>query len=153
LGELKDADVVVGAVYVTGAKAPKLISRDLLRQMRPGSVLVDVSIDQGGIAETSRPTKLHDPVFVEEGVLHYCVSNMPGAFPRTSTFALTNTTLPYVLELANKGSSALEEDLVLQTGLNLFRGKVTNRAVAEVFNLEYTPPSMIDFRSQSEDSI
>ncbi len=143
LEELRGADAVIGAVYVTGAKTPRLITREMVREMQPGSVIVDVSIDQGGIAETSRPTTHSNPVYIEEGVLHYCVANMPGAFPRTSTYALTNATLPFVLELADKGLRAFRDNPTLLSGLNIFKGKVTNKAVADAFNLDYTDPSTI----------
>ena len=133
---LPQVDLLIGAVLVPGAKAPKLISRAMLRKMRPGSVLVDIAIDQGGCAETSRPTTHHDPVFVEEGVTHYCVANMPGAVPNTSTHALTNVTLPYAVALADKGwRQALREDATLALGLNVHEGQVTHRAVAEAFDL------------------
>ena len=141
--ELRGADVVIGAVYVAGAKTPRLITREMVRGMKPGSVIVDVSIDQGGLAETSRPTTHSNPVYLEEGVLHYCVANMPGAFPRTSTYALTNATLPFVLELADRGLKAFRENPALLSGLNIFRGKVTNKAVAEAFNLDYSDPLKI----------
>lgn len=140
LEQLRAADAVIGAIYVTGAKASKLITREMVRQMQPGSVIVDVSIDQGGIAETSRPTTHSNPVYVEEGVVHYCVSNMPGACPRTSTPALTNATLPFVMELADRGMGALKENPALLRGLNIFKGRVTNKHISELFNLEYSDP-------------
>lgn len=143
LEELREADVVIGAVYIAGAKTPRLITREMVREMRPGSVIVDVSIDQGGIAETSRLTTHSNPVYFEEGVLHYCVANMPGAFPRTSTYALTNATIPFVIELADNGLRAFRENPALLSGLNIFKGKVTNKAVADAFNLDYTDPSTI----------
>jgi alanine dehydrogenase len=143
LMELKEADVVIGAAYIKGAKTPRLITRKMVREMQPGSVIVDVSIDQGGIAETSRPTTHNNPIFFEEGVLHYCVANMPGAYPRTSTYALTNATLPFVLELAEKGLGTFRENPALLSGLNIFNGKVTNKAVAEAFNLNYSDPLKI----------
>jgi alanine dehydrogenase len=124
------ADLVVGAVLVPGASAPKLVTRAMLRAMRPGSVLVDVAIDQGGCAETSRPTTHADPTYVEEGVVHYCVANMPGAVARTSTFALTNATLPFAIALADRGLGALRADPHLLAGLNVRRGRVTHEAVA-----------------------
>jgi alanine dehydrogenase len=134
------ADLVVGAVLVPGAAAPKLITRAMLRSMRPGSVLVDIAIDQGGCAETSRPTSHAEPTYVEEGVIHYCVTNMPGAVARTSTFALNNATLPHALALADKGwRKALSEDPHLAAGLNVCKGEVTHRAVAESLGLAYTP--------------
>jgi alanine dehydrogenase len=128
------ADLVIGSVLVPGARAPHLITRALLREMEPGSVLVDIAIDQGGCAETSRPTTHDHPTFVEEGVVHYCVTNMPGAVPRTSTYALTNATFPYVAELADKGwDRALHENRALAKGLNVFQGVLTNAKVAEAF--------------------
>ncbi len=134
------ADVVVGAVLIPGAKAPKLISRDMLKTMKKGAVLVDVAIDQGGCFETSRPTTHSDPIYTVEGVVHYCVANMPGAVPKTSTLALTNATLPYALEIANKGwKRALRENPDIRPGANVVRGKVTFKAVADAFGLDYTP--------------
>jgi alanine dehydrogenase len=134
------ADLVIGAVLVPGAAAPKLLTRDMVRRMRPGSVLVDIAIDQGGCFETSRPTTHAAPTFVEEGVVHYCVTNMPGAVARTSTFALTNATLPFVLALAEKGSErALTEDPFLCTGLNIHAGHITHPAVAQALGLRYMP--------------
>jgi alanine dehydrogenase len=132
------ADMVVGAVLVAGKSAPKLIQRDLLKQMRPGSVLVDVSIDQGGCFATSRPTTHAEPTFVLDGIVHYCVTNMPGAVPRTATFALTNATLPYIITIANKGyRQALLEDPHLLAGLNVYRGQITYKAVADDLHQPY----------------
>ncbi|HEY5598277.1 MAG TPA: alanine dehydrogenase [Kiloniellales bacterium] len=132
------ADLVIGAVLLPGAAAPKLVSRDMVRRMRPGSVFVDIAIDQGGCAETSRPTSHAEPTYVEEGVVHYCVTNMPGAVARTSTFALNNATLPFVMALANKGvRRALAEDPHLKSGLNVAYGKVTYKAVADAHKLPY----------------
>ena len=137
---LPQVDLLIGAVLVPGAKAPKLIRREMLRRMRPGSVLVDIAIDQGGCAETSRPTTHHDPVFVEEGVTHYCVANMPGALPRTSTFALNNATLPFVMSLATKGvKPALLSDKHLLNGLNIHKGKVTYEVIAKELGYPYVP--------------
>ncbi len=133
------ADVVVGAVLIPGKLAPKLISRDLLRQMRPGSVLVDVAIDQGGIAETSHPTSHSDPIYIEEGVVHYCVPNMPSAVARTATLALAHATYPYLLELADKGMSALDDDPGLAMGLQVHAGQVTHRGLAEDVKKSYQP--------------
>ncbi|MCU0575496.1 MAG: alanine dehydrogenase [Desulfobacterota bacterium] len=134
-----NADLVIGSVLIPGAQTPHLITRDLLRRMEPGSAFVDIAIDQGGCAETSRPTTHDNPTYVEEGIVHYCVANMPGAVPRTSTYALTNVTMPYVVELADKGwEQALKEDLPLSKGLNVFRGTLTNRKVAEAFKMECT---------------
>ncbi|GBG15795.1 alanine dehydrogenase [Novimethylophilus kurashikiensis] len=126
-----EADLVIGSILVPGAEAPKLISRETVKQMQPGSVIVDVAIDQGGCCETSRPTTHDAPTYIVDGVIHYCVANMPGSVPRTSTYALNNATLPYVLALADKGLHALRDDPFLREGLNVYRGKVTNRAVAE----------------------
>ena len=136
-----DADVVVGAVLVVGAAAPQLVTREMLREMRDGSVLVDVAIDQGGCFETSRATTHSEPTFIEEGVVHYCVANMPGAVPRTSAYALNNATLPYALALANKGyPQALLDDAGLRDGLNVHCGQVTHPAVAEALNYSFVPP-------------
>ncbi|CAB5135056.1 Alanine dehydrogenase (EC [Olavius algarvensis associated proteobacterium Delta 3] len=137
---IKTADVVVGAVLIPGAKAPKLITREMLRTMKPGSVLVDVAIDQGGCFETSKATTHGDPIYEVEGVVHYCVANMPGAVPRTSTLALTNATLPYAVEIANKGwKAAMQESEEMKLGANVIDGKVTYEAVADAFGLDYTP--------------
>ncbi|RMD65259.1 MAG: alanine dehydrogenase [Alphaproteobacteria bacterium] len=138
------ADLVIGAVLVPGAAAPKLVTRDMMRRMRPGSVFVDIAIDQGGCAETSRPTTHANPTYVEEGVVHYCVTNMPGAVARTSTFALNNATLPFVLALADKGyRQALADDPHLRNGLNVIHGQVTYKAVAEAHDLPYTPAEQV----------
>jgi alanine dehydrogenase len=135
------ADLVIGAVLVPGAAAPKLITTDLVKAMKRGSVIVDISIDQGGFAETSHPTTHANPSYVEHGVVHYCVTNMPGAVARTSTFALNNATLPFVLALANKGTvAALRADPHLLAGLNVFGGKITYPAVAEALGLPYVDP-------------
>ena len=135
----RSADVVIGAALVAGAAAPKLIPARTVAAMKPGSVIVDVSIDQGGCAETSRPTTHSQPTFVVDGVVHYCVANMPGAVPRTSTFALGNATRPFVLALADKGfPRALIEDVHLRNGLNVHDGKITCRAVADALRLAYT---------------
>lgn len=137
--QLPDVDLVVGSVLIPGAKAPKLITRDMLKLMRPGSVIVDVAIDQGGCFETSRPTTHSEPIYVVDGVVHYAVANIPGAVPRTSTLALTNATLPYAVRLANKGwRQACREDAALAQGVNMVDGKVTFPAVAEAWGLEYT---------------
>jgi len=133
---LPSVDLLIGAVLVPGARAPKLIRREMLRRMRPGSVLVDIAIDQGGCAETSRPTTHHDPVFVEEGVTHYCVANMPGAYARTATQALTNVTYRYLETLADYGvDEACQKNPALLGGINIQNGKVTCRAVAEAHGL------------------
>ncbi|MDH3240272.1 MAG: alanine dehydrogenase [Alphaproteobacteria bacterium] len=134
------ADLVIGAVLVPGGAAPKLVSRELVARMRPGSVVVDVAIDQGGCFETSRPTTHADPVYVEDGVIHYCVTNMPGAVPRTSAFALNNATLPFTKAMAAKGvAAALADDPHLLAGLNVMAGAITNAAVAESLGLDLTP--------------
>ena len=131
-----DADLVIGAVLVPGAAAPRLVTREMVRRMRPGSVIVDIAIDQGGCCETSRPTTHAQPTFVDEGVVHYCVTNMPGAVARTSTLALGNATLPFVLALADKGwAAALAEDGHLRAGLNIHQGRVTHAAVAHDLGL------------------
>jgi alanine dehydrogenase len=133
------SDLVVGAVLIPGGRAPWLVTRDMLKLMKPRSVIVDVAVDQGGCVETSRPTTHEDPVYEVDGIIHYCVANMPGAVPRTSTIALTNATLPYVLRLAADGwrSAARQPDLAL--GINMVNGKVTYEAVARAFGLSYTP--------------
>lgn len=138
--EIKDADIVVGAVLIPGDKAPHLITRDMLKTMQPGAVLVDVAIDQGGCFETSHPTTHSEPVYEVDGVIHYAVANIPGAVPYTSTSALTNATLKYALALADKGwRKACKEDEALFKGLNIVEGKVTFKAVADVFGLPYEP--------------
>lgn len=134
------ADIVVGAVLIPGASAPRLVTKNMLSRMRPGSVIVDVSIDQGGCFETSKPTTHENPTYVIDGVVHYCVANMPGAVPRTSTFALNNATLPFVLSLANQGyKKAMQHNHHLMHGLNVCEGKITYKAVAEALHQPYTP--------------
>jgi alanine dehydrogenase len=134
------ADLVIGAVLVPGAAAPRLISRAHLSRLRPGTVLVDVAIDQGGCFESSRPTTHQDPTYVEQGVIHYCVANMPGAVARTATFALTHATLPFVLALAGRGlHQALQDDPHLRRGLNVHRGQLTHPAVAQSLGLPWVP--------------
>ena len=141
---VRESDVVIGTVLVPGAKAPKIVSRAMVASMRPGSVVIDISIDQGGCIETSRMTTHSDPTYTEEGVVHYCVGNMPGAVPNTSTYALTNVTMPYAIAMADRGlEEALREDPALATGLNTYGGAVTNRAVAEAHDLEWTPVSSV----------
>ncbi len=136
---IKGADVVVGAVLVPGGKTPTLVTREMLKTMKRGAVLIDVSIDQGGCFETSRETTHSNPTYVINDVVHYAVSNMPGALPKTSTIALTNATLPYALEIANKGwKRAMKENPEIEFGANVVQGKVTYKAIAEVFGLEYT---------------
>jgi alanine dehydrogenase len=137
---VREADAVIGAVLVAGAKAPRLITREMLKTMRPGAVLVDVAIDQGGCFETSRPTTHADPIYVVDGVVHYTVANMPGAVAKTSTLALTNATLPYALQIANKGwQRALQESSEIRHGANIVQGRVTHTGVAEAFGLTCTP--------------
>jgi alanine dehydrogenase len=141
--EVTSADLVIGAVLVPGAAAPKLIRRDMIQRMRPGSVFVDIAIDQGGCAETSRPTTHASPTYVESGVVHYCVTNMPGAVPRTSTFALNNATLPFVLALATKGwKQALSEDVHLRAGLNIAHGRLTQHAVGQALGIDSVAPEI-----------
>jgi alanine dehydrogenase len=138
------ADLVIGAVLVPGAAAPKLVTREMVRQMRPGSVLVDIAIDQGGCFETSRPTSHSAPTYVEEDVVHYCVTNMPGAVPRTSTYALTNATLPFVMALADKGwRRAMLDDPYLREGLNICDRQVIHPAVAQAFGLHHMAASQV----------
>ena len=136
-----NADLVIGAVLLPGAEAPKLVTRDMVKKMKRGSVIVDVAIDQGGCFETSRPTSHSDPYYIEEGVVHYCVTNMPGAVARTSTFALNNATLPFIVTLANKGvKDALLSDAHLLNGLNVCHGKLTHAAVADAQSRDHTDP-------------
>jgi len=137
---VKEADVVIGAVLVKGGRAPIMVTRDMVKSMKPGSVIVDVAVDQGGCVETTRPTTHKDPIYIVDDVIHYCVTNMPGIVPQTSTLALSNATLPYALKLANLGfREAVRHDEALRKGLNVFGGKVTNRSVAESLGLDYTP--------------
>ncbi|MEA2515596.1 MAG: alanine dehydrogenase [Thermomicrobiales bacterium] len=135
---VRDADLVIGGVLIAGAKAPKLVTREMIGTMRSGSVVVDVAIDQGGCIETAHPTSHSDPTYLVDGVIHYCVTNMPGAVPRTSTFALSNVTLPYALELADLGlEQAASEDPALAKGINVLNGAITYQAVAEAFGLPF----------------
>jgi alanine dehydrogenase len=135
-----EADLLIGAVLIPGAKAPKLVSEAMIRTMRPGAVVVDVAIDQGGCIETAHPTSHSDPIYEIDGVIHYCVTNMPGAVPRTSTYALSNVTLPYALTLADQGFlDAVRHDAGLAKGVNVYAGQITYGAVAEAFGLPYTP--------------
>jgi len=137
---VRTADLLIGAVLVKGAKAPKLVTREMVATMKPGSVIVDVAVDQGGCVETTHATSHSDPTYYVDGVLHYCVANMPGAVPRTSTNGLSNATLPYVIKLADKGfEAAIAADKSLALGVNIYQGKVTYQAVAEAFELAYTP--------------
>ncbi|MGE0740132.1 MAG: alanine dehydrogenase [Hyphomonadaceae bacterium] len=141
---IAEADIVVGAVLVAGAAAPKLITRPMLKTMRPGSVLVDISIDQGGCFETSKPTTHSEPTFVVDGIVHYCVANMPGAVSRTSAFALNNATLPFTLALANKGyKQALKDDPHLANGLNVYEGAITHEAVARDLGKPFKKPGWL----------
>lgn len=138
---LRDADLVVGAVLIPGARAPKLVTRDMVSQMKRGSVIVDVAVDQGGCVETADRVTTHDePTYLVDGVIHYSVANMPGAVPRTSTFALTNSTLPYVLKIANGGLSVVSSDEALLGGVNIVGGQVTHRGVAEAYGLSCEDP-------------
>jgi hypothetical protein len=144
VGAIYAADVLIGTVLVPGAQAPKLVSREMVRAMKQGAVIVDVCIDQGGCCETSRPTTHAQPTYVDEGVLHYCVTNMPGAVPRTSTFALNNATLPFALALADKGwREAMRADPHLRAGLNVHAGKITCAPVALALGLELTAPEIV----------
>jgi alanine dehydrogenase len=137
-------DLIIGAVLIPGTKAPKLVTREMLKTMRPGTVLVDVAVDQGGCFETTKPTTHTNPTFTIDEVIHYCVANMPGAVPRTSTLALTNATLPYAIQLADKGwQTACQNDKPLLKGLNVVDGKVVYKGVAEAFNLPYTDPKTL----------
>ncbi len=139
---IREADLVIGGVLIPGAKAPWLVTRDMLSEMKEGAVIVDVSVDQGGCVETSKPTTHDDPIFVVDGVVHYGVANMPGAVPYTSTIALTNATLPYAIQIANKGyKQALQDNAALLKGLNVVNGKVTYKGVAEAFDMEYVEPT------------
>jgi len=141
---VKRADVVIGAVLVKGAKAPCLVTREMVATMKPGSVIVDVAVDQGGCVETTHPTSHSDPTFLVNGVLHYCVPNIPGAVPRTSTYGLSNATLPYAVKLANKGFlQAVKEDSALVKGVNTYQGHITYKAVAEALDMPYRPLSEI----------
>ena len=137
--EVLQADLVIGAVLIAGAETPHLVTREMVRAMKPGAVIVDVDIDQGGCIETSRPTTHQNPTYIEEGVVHYCVTNMPGAVARTSTFGLTNATLPYVLRLAAGGTEAIRKDPALAHGLNIHRGKIIHPAVAEALGVKAEP--------------
>lgn len=133
---IPDTDLVIGAVLIPGSRAPRLVTEEMVKLMQPGSVLVDVSIDQGGCMETSRPTTHSDPVYVKHGVIHYCVSNMPGAYPRTATQALTHATLPYVVKLARQGLKALQDDPGFSKGVNVYNGFLTSKEVAEALGLQ-----------------
>jgi alanine dehydrogenase len=135
---LKENDLIIGAVLIPGAKAPKLITRDMLKLMHPGTVMVDVAVDQGGCFETTKPTTHEDPIYIIDDVVHYCVANMPGAVPYTSTIALTNATLPYAIQLANNGwKKACQNNVPLKLGLNVVNGDVVYEGVAEAFDLPY----------------
>lgn len=140
---LQQCDLLIGGVLIAGAKAPKLVTSEMIKSMPEGAVVVDVAIDQGGCLETSRPTSHSQPTFVTHGVVHYCVTNMPGAMPRTSTFALSNVTLASGLQLADKGVAALNDDPALAKGLNVYKGQITYKAVAEAFGLPYTPVQQV----------
>ncbi len=139
---IKNHDLIIGAVLIPGAKAPHLITKDMLKEMLPGTVVVDVAVDQGGCIETCKPTTHENPTYVIDDVVHYCVANMPGAVPYTSTLALTNATLPYAMQLADKGwKKAAQENAELVLGLNIINGDVVYKAVAEAFNMPYIPVS------------
>src|SRR5439155_24879872 len=139
---VREADVLIGTVLVPGARAPKLVTRAMVASMRPGSVVIDIAIDQGGCVETSHMTTHSNPTYVEEGVVHYCVGNMPGAVPNTSTYALTNVTIPYALAMAERGlEDALRADPALARGLNTYGGALTNGPVAEAHDLDHAPGS------------
>ena len=141
---IAEADLVVGGVLIPGAEAPKLVTKDMLKLMKRGSVIVDVAIDQGGCFETSKPTTHGDPTYIVNDVIHYCVANMPGGVPRTSTIALNNATLPFLVKLANKGyQKSLGEDKNFLAGLNVHKGHVTYKAVADVFGHKYVEPSKV----------
>jgi alanine dehydrogenase len=141
---VREADVVIGSVLVPGARAPKLVTEDMIASMRTGAVAIDIAIDQGGCIETSHMTTHSDPTYVMHGVVHYCVGNMPGAVPNTSTYALTNVTLPYAIAIASKGlEDAVRTDPVLALGVNVYAGEVTNPGVAEAHALGFTPLSAI----------
>jgi len=136
--EIASADLVIGAVLIPGTQTPKLVSRPMLRRMQPGSAVVDISVDQGGCFETTRPTTHENPIYIEEKIVHYCVANIPGAFPKTSTFALTNATFPYILQIADKGvEKALKENETLRKGLNLMDGKLVCQGVADSFGMSF----------------
>ncbi len=137
---IRDADLLIGAVLVPGSRTPSLVTREMVKSMKPGAVIVDVAVDQGGCVETTRPTTHKEPTFLEHDVVHYCVTNIPGAVGRTSSYALTNVTLPYILELANNGwKKAMQDDPALAKGLNIAEGKIRFKAIADAFNLEYHP--------------
>jgi alanine dehydrogenase len=137
---IKDSDLIIGAVLIPGAKAPHLITKDMLKEMKPGTVLVDVAVDQGGCIETCKPTTHENPTYIIDDVVHYCVANMPGAVPYTSTLALTNATLPYAIQLADKGwKKAAKENSELVSGLNVINGDIVYKAVAEAFGMDYVP--------------
>jgi alanine dehydrogenase len=137
---VKAADVVISAVLVPGGKTPTLITREMLKSMKDGAVVVDVAVDQGGSLETSRPTTHEDPIYDVDGIIHYCVANMPGAMPMTSTIALTNATLPYAVEIANKGfARSIHENEDIKKGANIVLGEITYKNVADAFNMTYTP--------------
>jgi alanine dehydrogenase len=142
--KIKDADLVIGAVLIPGSRTPKLITEKIVSSMKPGAVIVDVSVDQGGCVETTRPTTHENPTFLKHGVVHYCVTNMPGAVGRTSTYALANVTLPYIKQLADKGwRLAMIENPTLMKGLNIARGKVVYKAIADEFKLPFAYPEEV----------
>ena len=141
---ISECDLLIGGVLIPGAEAPKLVTKEMIKSMKRGSVIVDVAIDQGGCVETSKPTTHGDPTYIVDDVVHYCVANMPGGVPRTSTLALNNATLPFLVKLAKKGyQKALSEDKNFIAGLNICKGQVTYKAVADVFGHEYVEPSSV----------
>jgi len=141
---IKESDLIVGAVLIPGAKAPNLITKDMLKDIRPGTVLVDVAVDQGGCIETCKPTTHEDPTFIIDNVVHYCVANMPGAVPYTSTLALTNATLQYAIQLADKGwKQACRDNEALAKGLNIVNGKIVYKGVADAFDLKFHEASSV----------
>jgi len=134
--ELPQTDILISAVYVRGARTPILVTRDMVKKMKKGTVIVAIDIDQGSSIETAHPTSHEDPIYTDEGVIHYCVANMPGVFSRTSTVALTNLTLPYIKKIAARGIKILKEDAEIRTGLNIYKGRISYRKVAEDHRLE-----------------
>jgi alanine dehydrogenase len=142
---LRRADVLIGAVLIHGARAPRLVTRDMLKLMQPGAVIVDVAVDQGGCCETTHPTTHSEPTYVVDGVVHYCVANMPGAYARTATFALTNVTTPYAVQIADKGwLVAARENAEIARGLNVIHGQVTHQPVSQAHRLRYVPWTKVD---------
>jgi len=142
--EIKDADMIIGAILVPGGRTPVFITRDILKTMKKGAVIIDVSVDQGGCVETSRPTTHDNPVYEVDGIIHYCVANMPGAYPRTSALALTNVTLPYIKTIAEKGiEKVIREDSIIKSSLNTYKGYVVHKTLAESMGIGYKNPDEI----------